>query len=243
LALKVAVEQVAVICAGNSHLAAISRAAEKQHKRLIEFRLKDIRKADKAHQPDLNRRLMLDMRSAIEAENVQHVFCFVGGGTPAILGLVQHPEPFDFTIPDRSDLPVMPHAEAIPFDAVSEMMGRILQRHFRQLRRLAKLSAKLVQIETPPPVPDSEYLLAHASAYEDAAALGISPLHLRYKLWYLHSRLFEEFCGEADIEYLRNPDEIFDKDGFLKRRYWGDVVHGNEEYGAVILERIEQYKQ
>ncbi len=103
-----------------------------------------------------------------------------------------------------------------------------------------------LQFETPPPIFDGAVLADLASHYvnrannhrADAAHFGISEPYLRYKIWSLHSNVFETFCAQKGITYVKNPPEALDEKGFLRGDYWNDFVHGNTAYGALVLRNL-----
>ncbi|MCS6921308.1 MAG: hypothetical protein NZM07_05225 [Elioraea sp.] len=182
------------------------------------------------------------VEEAIERRKPYRIFAFIGGGNPAVLGLLRHPEPFDVVLPEEPRLPLESRAVVIPYDALRATMLGHVRRHFRRLARLAALGVPVVQAETPPPVPDNEFLARQlARVVPEVDAGRISPPALRYKIWRLHSAVFEEFCRARGISYLRNPPAIADQDGFLRREFWGDAVHGNARYGAALLDRLKEF--
>jgi hypothetical protein len=231
-----------VICIGHSHIGAVSKGAALSNRKIIEFRLREIGKADKASKKDgLGDQVRDKLAAAVREHRAKSVICFCGGGTPAVMGLVQHPLHFDFVLPEQSDLPFDSGAVPIPFSAIRATMALRLRKHRRVLAQLAKISpAKLIQVESPPPAADEAFVTKAAAKYDpDVRTLGISSAHLRYKFWKLHSSLFEELCAKFDIGYVKNPPEVFDAAGYLAKPYWGDYVHANAEYGALILRHLE----
>jgi hypothetical protein len=225
-----------LVCVGNSHLVALSKGAALLGMPLIEIRLKEIKKAGKTAEIDA------EIRQALGKGAAKRLFCLIGGGTPAVLGLVQHPRRFDFLMPGRVELGVSEEAELIPYSAMRALMEGMVRRHFRLLRRLGELPVPLAQIESPPPIFDGDYLIdVAAKSLPEIKTHGPSSPMLRYKIWALHSALFERFCGKHGILYVKNPPEVMDEMGFLKPAYWGDFVHGNAQYGAAVLRRLEAY--
>lgn len=230
----------ALLCVGNSHLAAVARGAPIAGIEVIAIAMRNRRRPQGAEEEDAA--FWTRVSEEIEARRPSRLFAFIGGGTPAVLGLLRHPEPFDVILPEAPTLPLHPEAAVVPYGALRAAMAAQLRRHFRRLARLAALGVPVVQAETPPPVPDNAFLARSiARAHPDADAASISPPALRYKLWRLHGALFEEFCAARKITYVRNPPEVADADGFLKREYWGDAVHGNASYGAALLQRLKEF--
>lgn len=232
---------MALICVGNSHLVTLSKGAAEVGTKLIEFRLREIKRSKTEGWFD--REVRQGLAAVISAERADHIFCFIGGGAPAVVGLMQHPRPFDFILPDRPDLAIDGGAEVIPYEAMYAVMEKMVRKHFKMLRRLLQLRTKLIQVETPPPIADSGYLRDLASRHNrEINIYGVSSPRLRYKIWFLHSRVFEEFCTKRNIIYIKNPANIFDDNGFLDHKYWGDFVHGNKHYGVALLRHLEAFK-
>lgn len=230
----------ALLCVGNSHLAAVAKGAAIAGIEVVAIPMRNRRRAAAAE--DEEEDFWGRVSAAIAARRPNRLFAFIGGGTPAVLGLLKHPEPFDVILPEAPLLPLAPDAAVVPYDALRAAMLAHVRRHFRRLARLSALGVPVVQAETPPPVPDNEFLARSlARACPGTQAADISPPALRYKLWRLHSTLFESFCAGRKIAYCRNPPEVADEHGFLKREFWGDVVHGNARYGAVLLQRLKEY--
>jgi hypothetical protein len=76
-------------------------------------------------------------------------------------------------------------------------------------------------------------------ADSDLGRHGVSPARLRHKLWQLHGQIVRQFCDKIGAGFVANPAEIFDADGFLAVPYRGDAVHGNDAYGAAVLQHLE----
>ncbi len=142
-------------------------------------------------------------------------------------------------MPDRPDLPFDEAATLVPFEIMERLMARKVRKHLQMLRVLTRLvPTRLAQLEPPPPIKDNSRL--RNERYEKAVKMyGVSQPWLRYKLWALQGRIFRAFCEKSDIDYVPTPREALDADGFLAEPYWGDFVHGNGRYGALVLEQLE----
>lgn len=232
-----------IICIGHSHIGAISKASAAANKNIIAFPLRELKRAESLSPQALQAQVGENLIAAVKAQGAKNVFTCCGGSLHAAMGLVQHPVRFDFVLPEFPELPFDQAADLIPFNAIRSTMATKLRRHWRLLRYLSEtVPAKLVQFEPPPPVADEAFLKRVAGRFDsDVMTYGISSPHLRLKLWLLHNHLFREFCSKFNIDFMPNPAEIFDKDGFLAEPYWGDFVHANENYGAVILKQLEGY--
>lgn len=228
-----------LFCVGNSHLAAVAKGARIADVPVQAIALKNKRRKGREEEED--EAFWEKLSEEIATHKPARIFTFMGGGTPAVLGLLRHSEPFDFILPDAPDLPLDEGSAVLPYDAVRATVAAHVRRHFRRLTRIAALGVPLVQSETPPPVPDNDFLARSvANTHPGISADRISPPAMRFKLWRLHNQLFEQFCKGRQIGYARNPTEVADADGFLKREYWGDFVHGNARYGAAVLRQLKE---
>ena len=68
----------------------------------------------------------------------------------------------------------------------------------------------------------------------------ISPRHLRYKIWRLHSDIVALVCAENGIDYLTHPPQAVDDEGFLRPEFSRDGIHANEAYGALQLRQMQE---
>jgi hypothetical protein len=227
-------------CVGNSHMRAIMRAAPALGLPIVAHSLKD--PMHEGDERSVGQRIA-DAVAAVRRDRPERLLCFVGGGAPATLGTLLHPRPFDFRLPWRADLPFDAEAEAIPYDAVRAVVQNFGAESFRLLTRLRSLSGSIAQFESPPPLFDNAVLLDLSRRLQrklndrdgTATSHAIAPPWLRYKLWTLHSRLFEEFCAAQGIAFVRNPAGAFDAQGFLAPDCVQDLMHGNERYGELVL--------
>jgi hypothetical protein len=229
-----------IVCVGHSHLGAISKGARVLGTEITALRLRENKK-DKRSTDER----WVAVRDGIRALKPDRLYCFVGGGMPAILGVAQHPIRFDFALPWRPDLAPAPDAQGIPYDAMRALMTARVRKHFQSLTKLKRFRLPMMQFESPPPIFDNAVVARMSGSYANEAgspkgeaALGISDPYLRYKLWSLHSRVFEDFCTQNDIAYVKNPPAALDEKGFLAPAYWGDFVHGNADYGALVLRNL-----
>ncbi|MBS7788969.1 hypothetical protein KTR66_03125 [Roseococcus sp. SDR] len=228
-----------MFCVGNSHLAAVAKGASIADIPVLALAMRH--KLAKHKEGELGEAFWAKISEEVATRKPTRIFAFIGGGTPAMLGLLRHSEPFDFVLPDAPTLPLSEGSTVLPYDAVRAIASAHMRRHFRRLNRLAALGVPVVQCETPPPVPDNGFLARHvAQTHPEVDVASISPPAMRYKIWRLHSQLFEQFCKSRQIGYARNPPEVADADGFLKQEYWGDIVHGNARYGAAVLRQLKE---
>ncbi len=241
----------AVAVVGHSHLVALQRAADEHPPLAVNLtflQLRDDRYRPeferRSRRPDsparLNRRLLRDITRVLGRNGVL-VSC-IGGNSYNILGLLNHPRPFDFVLPSQPRLEIAAEHELIPACLVREILRERLDAHnFTILRALrAAIGRPMYHLESPPPVPSEEHIRKFPGVFRDRmAACGVSPAALRYKLWRLQSELVQEACAAEGIVFVPVPDEARDDSGFLSETAWNpDPTHGNAWYGACVLRHI-----
>lgn len=165
-----------------------------------------------------------------------------GGNAHNILGLVNLPEKFDFFMPQQKK-GLIKGARLIPLDIVEACLKN--QGGFPEtvwcLRAIRKIyKGRIIQIESPPPIPNNKHLLKYAGPYKaQFDEFGPAPIKLRYKLWLIHSTLIKEECKKLNIEYIEAPKEMVDKNGYLKKIAWNlDTNHANLVYGKALINQI-----
>lgn len=192
----------------------------------------------------LNEVLATDVRvladAAVQAGRNPILVVSICGNQHNVLGLVKHPQLFDFVLSDYPDL-LEHEACIIPLHAMKEVMRLQCEPAFKIALRLAKLLPPPYYWLEPPPIADESYILSHAREFEEAFdRCGITAAPIRLKLWRLQSYLNREFCLRNGWEYISTPEEAQDDQGFLAKEAWTyrDSVHGNEWYGRLLLEKM-----
>jgi hypothetical protein len=187
------------------------------------------------------------IRAGIAASRYDLHVSLVGGNDHNIFGLLNHPRPFDFVLPEDPTLPLERDREILPAGlVVRELTARMADR-FRELRayRRAVPERPLAHIESPPPVPSEAHIRRYPGVF---AALidkqGVSPAVLRFKLWRLHSMICRQLCSELDIHFVPVPPEMRDERGMLIEAAWNpDPTHGNQLYGEHVLAQLAALTQ
>lgn len=172
------------------------------------------------------------------------VYVSVGGTAHCVLGLLEHPRPFDFVLEGDPAVPLLPGREPLPGGVVRAALTHTsLFRHQRALRRFlpALLMRPIAHIESPPPPPDGPLLMANLGGYgRKMTSAGVAPAPLRRKLWRLHSQLVADDCAEAGIEFVGTPPAVHDAEGYLRAEalLHGNPTHANAWYGRHLIEQI-----
>jgi hypothetical protein len=218
------------IVVGNSHIACVLRAAADANFDVDAVAFKLARNLE-----DLDR-IPVDFN-----ELTREASKTIAGGGPVFsffgahraLGLRRHPEPFDFVLATEPDLPLEPDAALVPLGAMRAVIVAQLTRNMEALERVVELArGPVYQFEAPPP-PNQSYLEGRR---EFSAWAG--PL-LRYKLWRLHSEIAREHAERCGARFVEHPPEAVDDEGFLRTELCADMMHANDQYGALVLRQIE----
>lgn len=168
----------------------------------------------------------------------------LGGNEHSVLGMVEEDRPFDFVLPGHEHLPMRSDGERLTFALVREAMQHRTEgamKHLAPLRAL--LGEPMIHLEAPPPVADNDYASRVMRGFFKSVrgSACIAPPMVRWKMWKLQCRLAREVAEKCGARYIPNPPEIFDRDGFLAREFWGnDATHGNADYGRLTIRRIDR---
>jgi len=156
------------------------------------------------------------------------------------MGLVRHPTPFDFILPDQPELATDPKAEIIPYATIKAVLERRTQFAFDQLQALASRYRNcLFHVESPPPVRRRLILATPNRLTKQIEEHGLAPALLRYRLWRLHGTIIRSYCDKLGVPFIPVPPESIDKKGFLLAELTGNATHGNKKYGALVIARMK----
>ncbi|ODN70383.1 hypothetical protein [Methylobrevis pamukkalensis] len=236
-----------VLIVGNSHIAAVTKAQVRRVKAGSGADLDPIflNLSTEAFRPALvGDRINPAIRAVFEREAGVPVVCLIGGNDHNVFGLLNHPQRFDFALPEESAVSFDPGAEVVPFELVRRAMARAMEPRLKLLELVRQLAnGPSCQLESPPPVPSAAHITAHPGAFaERIPVLGVAPAGLRARLWRLHSDLFREACARLDMDYVPAPPEMLDADGCLVEKAWNDdPTHGNARYGERQLIQIAEW--
>jgi len=162
----------------------------------------------------------------------------LGGNEHSILGTLDGDRPFDFTLPDHPDLPLLAGREALSYGLVKSVMEQKVHGALRHLNPFSEnITCPLVVVEVPPPIPDNVYVAEFLDKFFQSQqdAPHVAPAVLRWKMWALQCEITRRFADQIGAFYMPTPAEVFNTEGFLHPDYWGvDATHGNTAYGQVI---------
>jgi hypothetical protein len=167
----------------------------------------------------------------------------IGGQVHNVLGLVELPEPIDLVVPELSAMPAKPGRRVIPLGLIEETIRAKLKAAFIAMGKICTLlPVPAVHICSPPPVARDDYFKERSNIFSEKISLhGVAPASVRYKLWWVHSRLVREFCDRSGIAYLPPPKESLDTEGYLAEGFAVDATHANAAYGRLVLGQLESH--
>ena len=149
--------------------------------------------------------------------------------------------PFDVILPFSPELPRVPNAEAIPYQALRRVIYGAISDITGFYARIQLLTGLPVyQVLPPPPVSSQLRVLdaAPQSLREMMLQTGTPHWITRYKLWLLWISVASEIADRDGIELIDPPMAVRDKNGLLLEEYCGDAVHGNDHYGRLIWQQV-----
>jgi len=191
--------------------------------------------------PAVRRRLDKEIASLRE---VPPFLCAsIGGNEYQFIGHVEHPRPFDFSLPERPDLAVRCGVEIIAPSLMRKTLERSMAHSLSVMSALREAtSLPIVFLQPPPPVASADYIRANAGPFQEAIQQnGVASASVRMKLWLLQSSIYRQRCDDLGCRYLEVPREVVDSSGFLQESAsWPDSVHGNRVYGASVIRWIDQ---
>lgn len=189
--------------------------------------------------PDLKRRLQF----VINRDAPKALFLSLMGNEYNSIGMLKHPEPFDFHWPEKG-LSADPNLHIIPFDLMKAQMRSLADVNCLLFWRFfaSVYDGPMYMVSPPPPIADEAHILSYPGAFADRVAeFGLSKPEFRLKLWMLYCEVLREAVANTATRFVELPAAIFDV-GYLKSTYWKeDPTHGNEAYGVLVLqEMLEQ---
>jgi hypothetical protein len=186
--------------------------------------------------PDLQRRL----RFVLNRDAPKALFLSLMGNEYNTIGMLKHPEPFDFHWPEM-DLPADTSLQIIPFDLMKAQMRALADSNCLLFWRFfaSFYTGPMYMVPPPPPIANEAHILSYPGAFADRVAeFGLSKPEFRLKMWMLYCDVLREAVADSSTTFVELPRAIFEG-GYLKSAYWKeDPTHGNEAYGALVLQTM-----
>lgn len=232
-----------LFCIGHSHVEAVEKAADASGRPIEAINFWEVEGGPLGQRDSQGNPRFFDEIAERLRNHVGPVFSHLGGSPPNVIGTLRHPRPFDFVLPSEPDLPLDSDAEVIPSAAVATLLAKAGRPWFGLMRELARLSdGPIFHMEPPPPSEDSERMKKNVLWPLFPGMLHeVSPPIFRYKLWRLHSDVLRDVCRPLGIQLVPVSPRCQTPKGFLDPRFFLDGVHGNVDYGALMIEHMEQF--
>lgn len=184
-----------------------------------------------------------DATKAMLASSRTPIYSFIGGVNHVQLGLRRLSTPsdpvFDFVLPEAPDLPLDPDAEIVPAEVMREHMRYEFHGKTKLIGKLTQAAKTPVYQFAPPPVaPDSVVALLPAKLGVPSSLLP-SRL-LRWKLWRLAVDVVRAEAERAGARFVDYPPASVDANGCMREELARNLTHGNDAYGALVLDQITQ---
>jgi len=239
-----------LLAIGSSHLYAILVGYEQLAKaKVVPFKLTGIQLNSTRFAPlttktpggvQLNQNLRAEIEALLRTLDPAYILYSPGGNVHNVIGLVEHPKPFDFYLP-HAHSPSAENSQILPYELVRAVIRERSRPAIALLQLIECFSeTPALYISSPPPIRSEELIKARPGAFRDAIAThGIAPATLRLKLWDVSCRVMQAECSKLNIPFLDAPRESMDQEGFLLESYHGsDPTHGNAAYGKLVVHQI-----
>ncbi len=167
----------------------------------------------------------------------------IGGNAHNILGLIEHPEPFDFEEPSVPTL--FEDRRIVPRAQIRATLMLSMTAMLAKIRLLKQYYGKpTMHVASPPPIADEAHIARHLGSFAESAGLEprFTPAPIRMKLYRMHNAIVKETCEAEGIHFVDAIPAALDADGFLAAPFRkSDPTHANARYGALVLEEIRKF--
>jgi len=189
----------------------------------------------------MNKKLSLVLANSIAEADI--IISTVYGNEHNVLGLVNHPRPFDFILNNSCNNNLSVQSEFVKKSYVEDALvsrTRPNEILLEKLRQIAGSAKPIFHLQSPPPIPSEDHIFKYPEKYGPRLKeRGVAPKCLRLKLWKLFSQIIHNYCDQSNIDFVPNPTSVEDSEGFLKEMYWAeDATHGNKQYGTQVLDNL-----
>lgn len=184
----------------------------------------------------------VEMLTAASKDDI--LVSLVGGNQFNAIGMMQHPEPFNFFAPDSDNADILPGEHLIPVHAIESMFNKYAGKARQNFLVEAKeyFKGRLFHAVPPPPKFDNEFIRLHAETlFRDRGieTYGVTRPEVRMKLWQAQVRAMRRLYEPLGIGVLMPPPECVDAGGYLKNEAYGpDATHANDLYGRHVIGQV-----
>ena len=168
---------------------------------------------------------------------------FLGGNEHSVLSLLNPAVPFDFVWPAGSEAALLPGHQPVAASVVEAQLLGALQQTIAQLTmiRARHPALRIVHVAPPPPQANEARMRETPEVFGELIARhGVMPLSIRLKYYGLALELLRRHLAPLRIEVLDPPPASLDAQGALRDALTLGCTHGNEAYGALVLEQLRE---
>jgi hypothetical protein len=168
----------------------------------------------------------------IDPEEVVEKFTQAVHGTDALVLLIQGNEHHALGLANSDhDLPNL-SAE------LTRRAGRTIGNWIDLLLPHIPYGEVVAVLTPPPPLKEDELILERPGIYRDVLAeRGIRDSSERFELWKLQCQATKNEAEKRGLRFVKLPRDVFSPEGFLRTDLAGsDPIHGNAQYGKIVLE-------
>lgn len=140
---------------------------------------------------------------------------------------------------ERLDFDIAEYAESFSEDKPIFPENMIREFFESRLDVLSKLlrSANVPFFISGPPPSENDNVIRAAYAKRSVQVL-LAPPRQRLHCWTIQREVLRNIAEGAGAVFIDAPSESFDENGFLKREFYHDGVHGNLKYSELLFKKI-----
>lgn len=174
------------------------------------------------------------------------VVSMMGSVAYHLISLVEQRNPFDFEFPGAP--PPLPQRRLVPCEEIrAELASRLSSSIDKTLLLHRTYDRPTAFVQPPPPSEDEEHnrrALERKRAELPPGGLAVAPFSVRLKCYRLQSQILAERFAAEGITAIDPPAAAIDEAGGLAAPYrMDDPVHGNRDYGRLVLEQLRAFHE
>jgi hypothetical protein len=162
----------------------------------------------------------------------------LAGNVHNIVGLFENPVPLAIANNKGHVVPEDSARFLVPKEMMRSWFSQTHEKVFQLAAAFADTfpNSRMMHLCPPPPIGNTEPILANPGVFADKAHLGIAPRALRMALYELQVWVYRDIAERLSAQFILAPKEACDDDGFLLSEYAvGDPTHANAAYGQLVL--------
>ncbi len=172
------------------------------------------------------------------ADGQNSLFVFIHGEEHIQLALRERPDPYDFDLPERPDLMMLPGRQVLPLAVIEQLVAEQLEktRAILMAIRAAQARLRVINVVCPPTIRTEHWDPGPGGVRDESMAL--TPPSVRLKVYQLYERQLRQAATGWRIENLLPPAETVNELGYLRDEFAADSVHGNRHYGELVVQQM-----